>query len=57
VVVVVGETVVGLRFQGSGIANEGCLCFVVRLGGLRGLSLVLGECFQRYLRPRSLHVL
>jgi hypothetical protein len=53
VVAVVGGRAVGLRFQGSGIASEGCLCSVVRQGGLHGLSLVLSEYFQRYLRPRS----
>jgi hypothetical protein len=57
VVVVVGGMVVSLYFQGSGIANEECLCFVVHLVGLRGPSLVLGECFRRCLRLHSLRVL
>jgi hypothetical protein len=57
VVVVVGGTVVSLHFQGSGIANEECLCFVVCLEGLRGPSLVLSECSLRYLRLRSWRVL
>jgi hypothetical protein len=56
VVVVVGGMVVGLYFQGSGIANKECLCFVVRLEGLRGPSPVLGECFLRCLRLHSLRV-
>jgi hypothetical protein len=53
VVAVVGGMAVDLRLQGSGIANEGCLCFVVRQGDLHGPSLVLGEYFQLCLHPRS----
>jgi hypothetical protein len=56
VVAVVGGIAVDLRFQGSGIANEGYLCFVVHQGGLHGLSLALGEYFRRCLRPRSWRV-
>jgi hypothetical protein len=54
-VVVVGGTVVVLRFQGSGIASEGCRCFTVRPGGLRGPSPVLGGCSRRCHCPRSWH--
>jgi hypothetical protein len=57
VAVVVGEMVVSLYFQGSGIATEGCLCSVVRREGLRGPSRVLGECFLRCHCRRSLRVL
>jgi hypothetical protein len=53
VVAVVDETVVSWRFQGCGIANVGWSYSVVHLEGLRGLSLVLFECFLLYLRLHS----